>query len=84
MSGDIKHLWHRHLLQAPAGDDFSIGTGSMQAQTSRDRSFDERSGSNDETAQTPRCDPWDEGIESVVDALQELTMSVTPSPFSSI
>ncbi|KAK3940160.1 hypothetical protein QBC46DRAFT_449796 [Diplogelasinospora grovesii] len=88
MSGDIKHLvWHCHLL--PAGDDFSTGTGSMQAQTSRDpsrdRSFDERSRSYDDPVQTPRRDPWDEGIESVVDALQELTIhspitTATPSP----
>jgi len=77
-SNDINHLWRRHLQVNPhAGDNLS--TASVQAVPSGAVSFDGGDMRMDDTGKVAQESSsigrvWDEKMDSVVDALQELVL----------
>ena len=67
---EFSRLWQRHLTALR--DDFSAtSVQALPSLPSESRSFDEEAAPNRGLAH-----PWDEKIESVVDVLDELTLSV--------
>ncbi|KAK3391146.1 hypothetical protein B0H63DRAFT_132667 [Podospora didyma] len=69
MGDDISHMWQRHLVEMR--DDFDAT--SVQALPSRDRSLDGGEAGNMAKNDGVVEDLWEETMDSVVGALQELT-----------
>jgi hypothetical protein len=72
LDDEFSRLWQRHLTALR--DDFSAtSVQALPSLPSESRSFDE-----DAAPDRGLAHPWDEKIESVVDVLDELTLSVSP------
>lgn len=69
---EFSRLWQRHLTALR--DDFSAtSVQALPSLPSESRSLDGKAAPNQDLAH-----PWDAKIESVVDVLDELTLSVSP------
>ncbi|KAK3319390.1 hypothetical protein B0H66DRAFT_533887 [Apodospora peruviana] len=69
--GDISHLWQRHLMAAVRDN---LSAASVQALPSGARSLDNDADEHRTGKEMQVGQVWDEQMDSVVDALQELTI----------